>query len=116
TRPFEGETSDEIFAARLKRLPRLPRCLNINLSEQVEEIILHAMTPRPYDRYSSARAMREELDVPEMVQVTGSYRNPRQLSVWPKRLRLGACILSLAAVPFILFYVFLLIFQKQLGG
>jgi serine/threonine protein kinase len=105
-RPFHGDTSRET---------RSPRELNSSLSEQVEEIILHAMAPRPSDRYSSAAAMKAELDFPETVQVTGMYRNPREASAWPKRLRLAGLILSLASAPFILFYVFLLMFQRQLA-
>ena len=115
TRPFHGSTNEEIFHARLAGQTRLPRELNSNLSEQVEEIILHAMAPNPSDRYRSAAAMKAELDSPETVQVTGKYRNPRKASAWPKRLRLAGIILSIASTPFILFYLFLLMFQRQLA-
>jgi serine/threonine-protein kinase len=114
-RPFQGSTSDEIFNARLAGKPHPPRELNNNLSEQIEEIILHAMAPNPSDRYRSAAAMKQELDCPQAVQVTGMYRNPRKASAWPKRLRLAAFVLSVGAAPFILFYLFLLMFQRQLA-
>jgi hypothetical protein len=94
---------------------RPPRELNSNLSEQIEEIILHAMAPNASDRYCSAAAMKAELDCPETVQVTGKYRNPRKASVWPRRLRLSGLVLSFAASPFILFYLFLLMVQRQLA-
>jgi len=84
-------------------------------NEQVEEIILHAMAPNPIDRYPSAAAMKAELDSPESVQVTGLYKNPRPLSAWPKRLRIASFVLAMAAWPFVLFYVFLLMFQRQLA-
>jgi serine/threonine protein kinase len=115
TRPFQGNTRDEILNARLAGEPRPPRELDSNLSEQIEEIIQHAMAPKPSDRYCSAAAMKAELDFPETVQVTGIYRNPRKASAWPKRLRLAGFVLSVAAAPFILFYLFLLMFQRQLA-
>jgi serine/threonine-protein kinase len=85
------------------------------LNEQIEEIILHATAPNPADRYSSAAAMKAELDAPESVQVTGMYKNPRSLSAWPKRLRIATFVVAMAAWPFVLFYVFLLMFQRQLA-
>jgi serine/threonine protein kinase len=85
------------------------------LSDQIEEIILHAIAPNSSDRYLSAAAMKAELDFPENVHVTGLYKNPRPLNPWPKRLRLAGVALALASWPFVLFYVFLLIFQRQLA-
>jgi serine/threonine-protein kinase len=100
TRPVQGVT---------------PRELNPNVSDQIEEIILHAMAPNPSDRYASAAAMKAELDSPETVEVTGLYKNPRKPSAWPKRLILAGFILAMAAWPFVLFYLFLLMFQRRLG-
>jgi serine/threonine-protein kinase len=94
---------------------RLPSELNSIVSEQVEEIILHAMAPNPSDRYCSAAMMKVDLDFPENVQVTGKYRHLRSVNAWPKRLRLAGLILSIAAIPFILFYLFFLMFQRQLA-
>jgi len=115
TGPFHRGTSDEIFNAIMAGPPRPPCEVNTTLNEQTEEIILHAMAPNPSDRYSSAAAMKAELDSPETVQVTGLYRNPRKASAWPKRLRLSCFVLAIAATPFILFYLFLLMFQRQLA-
>jgi serine/threonine-protein kinase len=94
-------------------VPRAPRELNNCLSEQVEEIILHAMAPNPSDRYPSAAAMKADLDSPQTVQVTGQYTNPRKASSWPRRFRLAGIILSLAAAPFALFFLFLWMLQHQ---
>lgn len=113
-RPFQEHTSDEILDARLVSVPPAPRELNPNLSEQVEEIILRAMAPNPADRYASAAAMEVDLDAPEKVQVTGKFKNLRKASAWPRRLRVAGFILGLAAAPFLLFYLFLGIFQRQL--
>jgi serine/threonine protein kinase len=114
TRPFQSDAGGDHLDSRLTVVPRPPRELNRYLSEQVEEIILHAMAPNPRDRYRSAAAMKADLNSPETVQVTGLYRTPRKASPWPKRLRLTGVILSVAAVPFILFFLFFLMFQRQL--
>lgn len=112
TPPFqEGEGTD----ARLAGAPRPPRELNNRVTEEIEEIILHAMAPRPRDRYRSAAAMKAELVAPETVQVTGRYQSPLKASAWPKRFRLAAFALSLMAAPVVLFFIFLLVFQKQLA-
>jgi len=115
TRPIRGDTSDDIFSAMMSSQPRPPRELNGSLSEEVEEIILHAMAPNSSDRYPSAAAIKAELDCPETVKVTGFYRNPRKASVWPKRVRLACFIFIVAATPFVLFYLFFLMFQRQLA-
>ena len=94
---------------------RPPRELNPKLSPQIEEIILHAMAPDPSDRYPSAAAMKVDFDSPEKVRITGKYRNPRKLSPWPKRLRIAAIVAALAVFPILLFFLFLLMFQRQLA-
>jgi serine/threonine-protein kinase len=88
---------------------------NGGLDAQLEEIILHAMAPRPSDRYRSAAAMKADLDSPSTVQVTGEYRNPRKPSAWPKRLRWGCFIAACVASPVALFFIFLMMFQHQLA-
>jgi len=115
TPPFEVDDIDENIRLRLSRALRSPRELNDSVTEQIEEIILHAMAPRPADRYSSAAAMKAELDFPGSVQVTGKYKTPLKASAWPKRLRLAAFVLSLLAAPVVLFFIFLLMFQRQLA-
>jgi serine/threonine protein kinase len=101
--------------ARSESVPPTPRELNSNLSEQVEEIILRAMAPNPLDRYASAAAMKADLDSPEKIQVTGKFKTFQQASAWPKRLRLAGVLLGLGATPFLLFYLFLKIFERQLA-
>jgi serine/threonine-protein kinase len=113
TCPFQRDASREILDARATGQFRPPREVRPDLSEQVEEIILHAMAPRPSDRYASAAVMKLDLDSPQAVQITGSYRTPAKASVWPKRLRLIILGLITAALPFVLFFIFLLIFQRQ---
>jgi len=107
--PFQGDPAEDIAA----RIARPPQELNNKLSPQIEEIILHAMAPRPSDRYSSAAAMKAELDVPERVKVTGKYRHPRKFSAWPRRLRAAAVGIVLIGSQVVLFFLFLWMFQRR---
>jgi serine/threonine-protein kinase len=69
--PFEGANPFVIMNARLSGDPIAPRRRNDNISPQVEEIILHAMARHPQDRYATALDMKQELDHPETVRLTG---------------------------------------------
>jgi hypothetical protein len=97
------------------RIARPLQELNGKLAPQIEEIILHAMAPRPSDRYASAAAMKTELDVPQCVKVTGRYRNPRKFSRWPWRLRAVAFGAMLIGSQVVLFLLFLWMFQRRLS-
>jgi serine/threonine protein kinase len=108
--PFQGDDGEDVAA----RVARPPQELNNNLSPQIEEIILHAMAPRPSDRYDSAAAMKAELDAPERVKVTGKYRHPRKFSAWPRRLRAAAFGIMLLGSHVVLFFLLLWMFQRRL--
>jgi len=71
TPPFEGSNPLVIMNSRLTGDPIAPRKKNPDLSAGAEEIILHAMSRKPDDRYTSAAEMRRELDYPFEVQITG---------------------------------------------
>jgi len=93
--PFADENGD-VFAAMNARLtgdPVAPRKQNRGLSEQVEEIILHAMERDPKNLYQSIRTMKEELDNPGKVQLTGRCLRLQTPSPW-KRTHFGSvCLL-----------------------
>jgi serine/threonine protein kinase len=69
--PFEGSNPLVIMNSRLTGDPVAPRKHNPEIPPAVEEIILHAMSRDLGDRYPSARAMKDDLDHPDRVQVTG---------------------------------------------
>lgn len=69
--PFEGANPFIIMNSRVTGDPVAPRKRNPQISPQVEEIILHAMARDPQERYASAWQMKQELDNPDSVQVTG---------------------------------------------
>jgi len=100
--PFEGANPFIIMNSRLSGDPVAPRKRNEKISSQVEEIILHAMSRNPQDRYSSVVQMKEELDHPEAVQVTGRSERlvvPHPVTGSLRRYRLVAlCVLLPLAV------------------
>jgi serine/threonine-protein kinase len=85
--PFEGNNPYAIMNARLMGDPVAPRKINPKIPPQVEEIILHALEQKPYDRYPSATAMKAELDVPETVTLTGRHERLRPQIPWQARWR-----------------------------
>jgi serine/threonine protein kinase len=112
--PFQGDNTCELMNARLMNDPRPPRELNAGLTPQIEEIILHALEREPSDRYESAAAMKKELDSPEAVALTGRHKNLNTPSPWQRRLKRIGGALAVAAAPLFLFYLFFLMFQRQI--
>lgn len=99
--PFEGANPFIIMNSRISGDPVAPRKRNDNISPQVEEIVLHAMARPPQDRYPSALAMKQELDNPDTVQVTGRADRlvkPNPISGSLKRYRL---VVICVAIPVI---------------
>ncbi len=80
--PFEGPNPFIIMNARLSGDPVAPRKRNPEISPQVEEIILHAMARQPHDRYHTALEMKNDLDNPQAVQVTGRAERLRAPQPW----------------------------------
>jgi serine/threonine-protein kinase len=97
--PFEGTNPYAIMHARLVGDPVAPRKHNPALPPEVEEIILHALEQQPYDRYPSAAALRQELDAPEKVQLTGRHERLRPQVPWKSRWRALRYYLLALLVP-----------------
>ncbi len=113
--PFENENKD-VFAtmnARITGDPVAPRALNRELSEQVEEIVLHAMERDPRKRYSTAIAMKEDLDYPGKVQLTGRCHRLRKPAPWKQHLKnVLLIVLTLAPIIFGFIQLILLIMRR----
>jgi serine/threonine-protein kinase len=109
--PFEGSNPYMVMNARLTGDPTAPRDVNSDVSPQVEEIVLHALEQSPSKRYQTAAAMREELEHPEKVEVTGRcerLRAPRPWKVhWRRAWRFGLLIL----IPVVVLAAFLIFFR-----
>ena len=100
--PFEGTNPLAIMNARLVGDPIAPRKLIPEIPPQVEEIILHAMEMRPENRYPSCSAMKEDLDAPDKVEVTGRAERLRPPAEWKGGKRY-LWIVLLALVPLAIF-------------
>jgi serine/threonine-protein kinase len=111
--PFEGVNPYAIMNARLVGDPVAPRKLNPQISPEVEEIVLHAMEQKPYDRYPTATAMRIELRAPEGVQVTGRCQRLRPPVQWRAGWRTARLIILAMLLPIIVFGLLFLIFRHH---
>jgi serine/threonine protein phosphatase PrpC/predicted Ser/Thr protein kinase len=101
--PFEGPNPFIVMNARLTGDPVAPRKLNPEISEELEEIILHAMEREPHKRYQSAAAMKAELDDPESVKLAGRHRQLTSPKVWKARWQGSRLIVVSALLPIFLF-------------
>ena len=72
-------------------------------SPQVEEIVLHAMEQKPYDRYPSAAAMKAELENLDKVQLTGRCDRLRPPVAWISHWRTVRLVVLSALVPILIF-------------
>jgi serine/threonine protein kinase len=115
TIPFT-DNNEEMFVAMNARVtgdPVAPRKLNRALSEQVEEIILHAMERNPRNRYTSSVAMKDDLDHPEDVQLTGRCHRLQTPTPWKRHLKDALLIgLVLTTIVFGLVQLIVLIMRR----
>jgi serine/threonine protein phosphatase PrpC len=112
--PFEGPNPFVVMNSRITGDPIAPRKVNPQISEQLEEVILHAMEREPHKRYQSAAAMKAELDDPESVKVTGRARHLEAPKVWKTRWQ-GARLIVLSALFPILLFLGALFFTRCHG-
>ena len=114
--PFASESEDVFVAmnARVTGDPVAPRKQNRELSQQVEEIILHAMERDPGNRYPSAAAMKDELDHPEAVQLAGRCQRLRRPVPWKRHLK-SALLVGFALLAVVLGLVQLILMILRRG-
>jgi serine/threonine-protein kinase len=106
--PFEGANPFLIMNARLTGDPEAPRKKNPNLSPQVEEIILKAMACPPQDRYQTVHDLKQDLDHPDQVHVTGRAMRLQAPAPWKSRWRSMRVGVLAAAIPAVVILVFFL--------
>ncbi|HSU66519.1 MAG TPA: protein kinase, partial [Tepidisphaeraceae bacterium] len=106
--PFEGANPFLIMNARLTGDPAAPRQKNPQVSPQVEEIILKAMSRNPQDRYQTALDMKADLDRPDEVHVTGRASRLEAPAPWKSRWRgVRVTVLAVLIPLLVLLAVFL---------
>lgn len=60
--PFVADNAVSVAIMQLQSTPKLPREINPDIPQGLEEITLHAMQKDPKDRYESAQAMLNDID------------------------------------------------------
>ena len=107
--PFEGPNPFIVMNSRITGDPVAPRKRNPEIPPELEEIILHAMERQPNRRYSTAAEMKEDLDHPEKVILTGRAADLKRPKVWKTRwLQMRLVVFSIG-IPILLFLTFFLL-------
>ena len=106
--PYEGDNVYVVMNARLTGDPQAPRSRNPLLSPQIEEIILHALERNPSNRFSSAAAMKAELNDYSEVSLTDRVTKLRPPQLWKSRtpllLKIALIVAAQVALFFLLFW------------
>jgi len=105
TPPFEGGNPLVIMNARLSGDPVAPSKKNAQITPEVEEIVLKAMARDLEDRYPSAKALKEDLDDPKRVQVTGRAQRLVKPSAVKSRWKRYRFAILAVVVPVVLFLI-----------
>jgi len=108
-RPFDEPDMYLNAHARVIGDPVAPRELNPEISEQLEEVILHAMEREPQRRYASAAELKAELEDLEHVPLTGRCRRLKPAPLWKARWQGTKLAVFSALIPLALFFAALLI-------
>jgi serine/threonine protein kinase len=114
--PFAGENPFYVMQARVTGDPPAPRRFNSDLTEEVEEIILHAMEREPKDRYASAEDFERELKRPDGVILTGRAARLQTPKLWRTRLRRIFRAMGLLLIPVVVIAVIWLTAGRHKGN
>ena len=60
--PFDGNTVGEVAVKHFTVMPEAPTAISPDIPQEMEEVTLRAMQPRPDDRYQTAEDMLQDLD------------------------------------------------------
>jgi serine/threonine-protein kinase len=80
--PFRGDSAVAMLQAVQKSEFRPPRKLDPTIDRALEAVCLRAMAPRPEDRYSSPRALADDIERWMAGEPVSAWREP-----WPNRAR-----------------------------
>jgi serine/threonine-protein kinase len=115
--PFSSNTIHAAMRAKMQEDPTPPRRLRYEISPQLEEIVLCALEREPQDRFESAFELREALEHPESIRLTGRAARQRSRSNLPHWARALLTILGGIVVYILLMWGILQlssrILQKQ---
>jgi len=97
--PFPEDNPFAVASARLLGDPPAPRSLNPGISRQAEDIVLRALRRDPGERYSSAGAMKADLEHPERVAVSGLCDRLQPVTRRRRSLRIARYIAATFILP-----------------
>ncbi len=103
--PYDGDSPYVIMNARLTGDPEAPRKRNPQLSPEIEEIILHALERNPSKRFSSAAAMKADLNNYNQVHLTERFKRLRPPQLWKTRFPLLPKIVVFIVVQITVFFL-----------
>jgi serine/threonine protein kinase len=99
--PFPGDEPFVVASARVLGDPPAPRSLNPSISLQAEDIVLRALRRSPDERYSSAGAMKADLDHPERMTVAGFSDRLQPVTRGRRWRRMARYIVTVAVLPLV---------------
>ncbi|HEX8538995.1 MAG TPA: protein kinase, partial [Cystobacter sp.] len=102
SRPYEGNTSDQVLAKVVSGPPRPLSVLQKGIPRDLLAIVAKAMARRPDERYATAREMAEDLRRFQTGQIVGAYEYSRMelLRRFVRRHRAAVMITAVALVLF----------------
>ena len=101
--PFEADNPFMVMNARVTGDPKAPRAVNPAVPPEVEELILHAMERDPGKRFQTASEMKEQLDDPSLVKLTGRHHHLRVPRVISARWHGARTYILSASLPIFVF-------------
>jgi serine/threonine-protein kinase len=111
--PFEGESPYVVMNIRTTGDPVAPRQINDNLTPVMEEIVLHALSRNPADRYANAGQMKAELDDYERVELIERFRRLQPVKPWKTRFQLTPIIVGFVLLQVVVFGLMLWYFSHR---
>jgi len=99
--PFPGDEPFVVASARVLGDPPAPRSLTPSISRQTEDIVLRALRRDPAERYSSAAAMKVDLDHPERVIVAGFCDRLEPVTRGRRWRRMARYVVTVAVLPLV---------------
>ena len=97
--PFPGDDPFVVASARLLGDPPAPRSIEPRVSRQAEEIVLRALRRDPAERYASVADLRQDLERPDAMVVTGLANRLEPVTPARRRARLLRYVVAVALAP-----------------
>ena len=96
--PFSGDVKN-LARQHMHKDPTPPRRLNKRITPAMEAVIMKALSKKPRDRYTSANAMLDDIEIKAKPRAAGTTESPRPAR---RKARGGALVLASVAVLLLL--------------